>query len=119
MPINPVVRIAEQLVQNGTAVKPYMGFAPEAMTSEDRRRLSLDRLVGAKIKDVARETPAERAGLKPGDVVLTFNNIEVEDDTHVLYLVAQSEIDKPVVLRINRNSEMLNVTVTPAAQLSR
>ncbi|MDR0327499.1 MAG: trypsin-like peptidase domain-containing protein [Planctomycetaceae bacterium] len=119
MPINPVLRIAEQLVKNGTAIKPYMGFAPEAMTSEDRRRLSLDRLVGARVKNVAPDTPAEQAGLKPGDVVLTFDNTEVEDDSHVLYLVAQSEIDKPIVLRINRNGEMLDVTVTPAAQLSR
>jgi len=43
----------------------------------------------------------------------------VEDDIHVTHLIAQSEIGKPVVLRINRNREKLNVTVTPAAQLSR
>jgi serine protease Do len=119
MPSNAVLRIAEQLVQTGTVVKPYIGFAPEAMTSEDRRRLAIDRVVGAKIKNIASDTPAERAGLEIGDVVLSFNGIEVEDDLHVVHLVAQSDIGKPVVLRINRNGELLNITVTPGEQLSR
>ena len=119
MPINAVLRIAEQLVQKGTAVKPYMGFAPEMVSSEDRRRLTIDRFIGAKIKNIAPDTPAEQSGLKVGDIILTFNDTEVEDDIHILYLVALSEIDKPVILRINRGGEILNVKVTPVAQLSR
>ena len=119
MPINDVLRVAEQLVRTGTAVKPYMGFAPEMVSFEDRRKLAMDRFIGAKIKNIAPDTPAERAGLKVGDVVLAFNGTEVEDDLHVLHLVALSEIDKPVVLRINRNGEILTITVTPIAQLSR
>ena len=120
MPINVVLRIAEQLVQTGTVLKPHIGcnFEP-TISSEERRTLDIDRLIGAKIKGIAAETPAERAGLKAGDVVLMFGSTEVEDDLHVTHLIAQSEIDKPVVLRINRNREILNVTVTPAAQLSR
>jgi len=120
MPINAVLRIAEQLVQKGTVLKPHIGcnFEP-TISAEERRKLDIDRLVGAKIKGIATETPAEQAGLKAGDVVLMFDNTEVEDDLHITHLIAQSEIDKPVVLRINRNKEILLVTVTPAAQLSR
>jgi serine protease Do len=120
MPINPVLRIAEQLVRSGTVIKPHVGFSFEqTIPAEERRKLGIDRLVGAKIRAVASETPAERAGLKVGDVVLMFGTTEVEDDLHVVHLVAQTEIGKPVVLRINRNGELLNVTVTPAEQLSR
>jgi len=120
MPINTVLRIAEQIVQTGTVVKPHVGFSFDPSFSlEERRRLGLDRLVGAKIKDVAPDTPAEQAGLQAGDVVLTFDHTEVEDSLHVVHLVAQSEIDKPVILRILRNGETLHITVTPMAQLSR
>ena len=125
MPINTVLRIAEQLVRTGTIVKPHIGcnfdpaFSLPTAASEDRRRLGIDRFIGAKILSVAPNTPAEQAGLKTGDVILVFDNTEVEDDVHVTHLIAQSEIGKPVVIQINRNRETLQITVTPAAQYSR
>ena len=120
MPIKTVLRIAEQLVQTGTVVKPHIGFGTNPVfTHEERRRWGIDRLVGAKIGTIVPDTPAERAGLQIGDVILAFDGIEVEDHMHVIHLVAQSEIDKPVVLRIMRDGETLNVTVTPTAHLSR
>jgi S1-C subfamily serine protease len=81
--------------------------------------LGIDRLIGAKISETVSDDPAEQAGLKVGDVVMMFGSTEVEDDLHVTHLVAQSEIGKPVELRVNRNGEVLNITVTPATQLSR
>jgi serine protease Do len=120
MPINAVLRVAEQLVQTGTVVRPIIGsFFEPIFSLEERRRLGIDRLVGARITNIAPDTPAERAGLQVGDVVLTFGATEVEDASHIVHLIAQSEIGKPVVLRINRDSEIRNVTVTPMAQLSR
>ena len=120
MPINTVLRIAEQLVQTGTVIKPHVGFGFEStIPIEERRRLGIDRLIGAKIRSIDPDTPADKAGLKVGDVVLKFGNTEVEDGLHVIHIVAQSAIDKPVVLQINRGGEMLNVTITPAMQLSR
>ena len=122
MPSTAVLRIAEQLVQSGVVTKPHVGFGFEAasnFTLEDRRKLGIDRLIGARIRSIAPDTPAEQSGLKVGDVVLAFGMTEVEDELHVTHLVAQSEIGKPVVLRVNRNGEGLNITVTPIAQLSR
>ena len=125
IPINAVLRIAEQLVQNGRVTKPYIGcnFDPDfsQLTSsfDERQKLGIERFIGAKILTVAPNTPAEQAGLKSGDVILTFGNTEVEDDFHIIHLVAQSEIGKPVILQINRNREELKMTVTPQAHLSR
>ena len=120
MPTNAVLRIAEQLVQTGSVVKPYIGLIFESTFSlEERRKLGIDRLIGAKIKTIAPESPAEQAGLKAGDVILMFGNTEVEDDLHVTHIVALSAIGKPVVLQINRNGTILNITVTLATQLSR
>ena len=119
MPSNAVLRIAEQLVQNGTVVMPYLGFAPKTLTAEERRELGIDRFIGAKIDTITPDSPAERAGLKVNDAILAFNNTEVEDGPHVLHLVAQSDISKPVTLRINRNGELRNITVTPIQQITR
>ena len=120
MPINAVLRIAEQLVESGMVVKPYIGFGFESsISSEERQKLGIDRVIGAKIRTVEPDSPADQAGLQMGDVVLTFADTEVEDGLHVIHLVAQSEIDKPAALRVNRNGEILHLTVTPTAQLSR
>jgi serine protease Do len=120
MPINAVLRVAEQLVQTGTVLKPQVGFGFEStFTLEERRKLGIDRLIGAKIRRIDSDTPAEQAGLKVGDVVLAFGNVEVEDERHITHLVALSQIGKPVIVQVRRNEETLAVTVTPAAQLSR
>jgi serine protease Do len=125
MPINAVLRIAEQLVQNGRVTKPYIGcnfdpdFSQLASSFDERQQLGIERFIGAKILTVAPNTPAEQVGLKSGDVILTFGNTEVEDDFHMINLVAQSEIGKPVPLKINRNGDELKMTVTPQAHLSR
>ena len=122
MPINVVLRVAEQLVQTGTVLKPQVGFGFESASSftlEERRQLGIDRLVGARIRSIASDTPAEQAGLKVGDVVLAFGATEVEDELHVTYLVAQSDIGKPVVLRVMRDGKTIEIAVTPAAQISR
>ena len=120
MPINAVLRIAEQLVKTGTVVRPHVGFGFErTITSEERQQLGIDRWIGARIRSIIPDTPAEWSGLKVGDVILTFNETEVEDELHVTHLVAQSAIGKPVVMRINRDGKMLNITVTPASQMSR
>jgi S1-C subfamily serine protease len=120
MPFNAVVRVAEQLVLTGTVVKPYIGFSFDRTFSlEDRRQLGIDRLIGVRIRDILSNSPAEQAGLISGDVVLMYGNTEVEDDRHIHHLVAQSEIDEPVVLRINRDGEILDITVTPRRHLSR
>jgi len=120
MPINAVLRIAEQLVQRGTAVRPIIGFRFDlSFPLEERRRLGIDRLVGARIGSVDADTPAEQAGLQVGDIILAFGDTEVEDSSHIILLVAQAEIDEPVVLRINRDGEIHSVAVTPIAFLSR
>jgi len=120
MPINPVLRIAEQLVQTGVVVRPVIGIKfYSSFSHEERRKLRIDRLIGAKIETVSSNTPAERAGLRSDDVILTFNNVEVEDGLHVIHLVTQSEIGKPIVLEIIRDEKTFSVTVTPTEQLSR
>jgi serine protease Do len=120
MPINTVLRIAEQLVQTGTVMKPYIGFNFNTdFSHEERLRVGIDRVVGARINRIMQDSPAEHSGLSIGDVILMFNNTEVEDWLHVFHLVARSEVGKPVNLRINRGGEILDIAVTPIERLSR
>jgi serine protease Do len=120
LPIKSVLRIAEQLVQNGTVVRPHigLGFDPE-FNHEKRNALGIDRQIGARINRVVPEAPAAQTGLRIGDVILSFDGIEVEDDTHIVHLVALTEIDKPIKITINRERNTMNLSITPSAQISR
>jgi serine protease Do len=120
LPIKSVLRIAKQLVQNGTVVKPHigLGFDPE-FGIEKRKKLGIDRQIGARINRVVPDTPSAQIGLRIGDVILSFDGIEVEDDTHLVHLVASSEIDKPVKITINREGNNIDLSITPSVQISR
>jgi serine protease Do len=120
LPGKYVLRVAEQLVRDGSVVKPYIGagFDPD-FRSEKRKELGLDRQIGARILRLVPDSPASQTGLCVGDVILSFDGNEVEDDVHVINLVAQSEIDKPVKLIIFRDGQNTELSVTPSAQISR
>jgi serine protease Do len=120
LPIKSVLRIAEQLVQNGTVVRPHvgLGFDPE-FNAEKRKALGIDRQIGARINRVVPDTPSSQTGLRIGDVILSFGGIEVEDDTHIVHLVALAEIDKPVKITINREGNTMELSITPSVQISR
>ncbi|MDR0870499.1 MAG: S1C family serine protease, partial [Planctomycetaceae bacterium] len=120
LPVKIVRRIAEQLVRDGSAVKPFLGcgFDP-VFAKKDRNALGIDRNIGARINKVIPDTPAARDGLKTGDVILAFNGTEVEDDKHIVNLVAESEVNKPAVLKINREGNTVEITVVLGEQVSR
>jgi serine protease Do len=120
MPIKSVLRIAEQLVKTGNVVKPYIGCGFDAAFSlEDRKQSGIDRLIGSRLKTVEPNGPASKAGLRAGDVIVSFNGADIEDDTHTVLLVSESEIGKPVPIEIVRNGQTQRLTLIPASQLSR
>ena len=83
IPVNMFMKIAEQLIETGVVTRAFLGvnlnskFGP-AMAAE----LGLPRRVGAHISAVTPDSPAEKAQLQVGDVILEFDGAPVEDDAH-------------------------------------
>ncbi len=121
LPSKVVQKVARQMVQNnGEVQKPQVGLAFDKVFSmQDRRRLGLDRQIGARINRVITDSPAAKAGLAIGDVILAFDGVEVEDDLHFVVLVAETSVDKMVTLLVNRNGQNLEIEITPVAPMSR
>ena len=78
VPINLVKVLVPQLEQTGTVARGWLGVAIQDMSPELARSLSLDRVRGALIAEVVPGSPAEKAGLKPGDVVLSVDGKSIE-----------------------------------------
>ena len=111
IPINMVMSVVEQLVQRGELQRAYLGVQMDNQFDDEKaRQYGLQRPVGALVKAVRSQSPAEEAGLMHGDVILSFNGTPIEDDGHLVQTVGLAPLDqaiKVVVLRQKRQIEVL------------
>jgi len=78
IPIEVAARTAKQLRETGKVERGLLGVVVGAVTREMAEALGLDRPVGALVNDVSPGGSADRAGIQPGDVILSFNGDELE-----------------------------------------
>ena len=116
IPSNLVRHVFEQLVSHGRVRRAYLGVELDSdfdMTTA--RRLGLDRATGARITRVYRQqtpTPAALAGMRPDDVILSFNGVTVVDENHLINLVSLAEIGKAVRIEVFRSGRRQSMNLT-------
>jgi S1-C subfamily serine protease len=74
----------------------------------------MDRVTGAHVTRVYRQRPtaASRAGIRPGDVIVSFNQIKVEDENHLINLVGIAGINETLSVEVLRGGRPVSVEVT-------
>ena len=112
IPINGVMHIVRQFIERGRVVRAYLGVSLDPKFSTTMAvKLGLPRRQGAHITGLTSGGPAEAARLQRGDIVLRFNGIRVENDTHLIYLVSQTDVGKEVPLEVFRTGQVIHVNV--------
>lgn len=112
IPINGVLHIARQFIERGRVVRAYLGVTlNQRFNSTTAVKLGLPRKLGAQVTMVKAGGPAQAAKLQAGDVVLSFNGVRVENDTHLIYLVSLTEVGEEVPIVVYRNRRSLHVNV--------
>ena len=76
--------------------------------------LGLPRLQGARIKEITPNSPAERANLQVGDVILQFGKVSVEDSDHLVNIVSLTTVDTSVPVVIFRDGKVQELAVKVA-----
>ena len=126
IPIDMAMIVARQLIDRGSVTRAYLGVKfydkeknKDKFTTAEAIKIGLTRPVGARISGVTPRSPAEEAKLQPDDVILEFNGIPIEDDSHLIFLVSLTEVGKevPLVIFRNRQKITLNVKVGDRAAL--
>ena len=74
--------------------------------------MNIRRTSGAVVADVTPNSPAEKAGIKSGDVVVQFDNKPIEDENSLKLMVAESAPGKSVPVQIDRDGQTMNLNVT-------
>ena len=123
IPINTAQRIANQLVSTGRVEHPYLGVQMTTLTPDVRQQinedansgLSVDADRGVLVLRVMRNSPAARAGLRPGDVIQKINGQAIADSESVQQQVEKSQVGSNLQLELRRNGQNLNVPIQTAA----
>ena len=109
IPVNMAKRIVDQLVKKGSVTRAWLGVAIQPVTPEIASSFGLDKAKGALIADVMAGSPAEKAGLKQGDILLTFDGKEVKDARQLQLVVADTPVGRQVMVEIFRDGRLQKV----------
>lgn len=88
IPANMVDRVVSSLVKSGNVVRPWLGAKGQGVTADIAESLDMPRPYGVLITSVYPNGPAERGGLKVGDVLLSINGKEIRDASDLRFRVA-------------------------------
>ena len=116
IPINLARQIADQLISTGEVTRGWLGVSIQPLDTELAKSFGLDRVTGALVTRVLPETPAERAGIKRGDVLLSFNGKPVRSVKELQLLVASSALEEKVPVDVLREGTRLTLDVVIVAR---
>jgi len=112
IPVSIARQVMEQIIQKGSVIRGWVGVGVQDITKELAESLKLDRTSGVLISQVERGGPADRAGIKLGDVLVAVNDSPVANSIGMLNLVAALAPGSPARLRLLRERSAIDVTVT-------
>ena len=105
IPANMVKLVVTSALQGTKVKRPWLGAKLQKVTSEIAEALDLDRPVGAMVKQVYENSPAERAGLRAGDVITGVNGKDVDDPRAFHYRFSTGGIGGKARLELLRGGE--------------
>ncbi|MET3131798.1 serine protease DegQ [Oxalobacteraceae bacterium GrIS 1.11] len=109
IPVSTVKAVMEEIIKSGQVVRGWIGVETQDITPELAQSFGLKQQSGAIIAGIVKNGPADRAGMKPGDILLTVEGKAVTDTTEMLNLIAQlvpGGRAKMTVLRKNREAKL-------------
>ena len=120
IPVTTAKTVMEAIIKNGQVVRGWIGIETQDITPELAESFGLAKDKGAIIAGVVRGGPADRAGIRPGDILLTVAGKPVASTTEMLNLIAQltpGQKATMTVMRKNREAALVvNVAKRPRAQ---
>ncbi|HZZ30118.1 MAG TPA: trypsin-like peptidase domain-containing protein [Pirellulales bacterium] len=118
IPIDMAMIVAKQLIDHGTVTRAYLGVVfynkekdKDKFSAAEFIKIGLPRPEGARLAGVVSKSPAEAAKLQRDDIILEFNGVPIEDDSHLMFLVSLIEVGKDVPITVFRAGQPIHLSV--------
>ncbi|MGO9481432.1 MAG: Do family serine endopeptidase [Candidatus Kryptoniota bacterium] len=114
IPINLVRKMAQDLIEYGRVKRPWLGIQMKSngIDETDARALGMSKPTGVLVEDVMSGTPAEKSGIKSGDVILAIDGKEVDAANEIQTMIAEHRPGDVVAVKIYRDGTALTKDVT-------
>jgi Do/DeqQ family serine protease len=114
IPMSLAKNVMEQIIKNGVVTRGWIGVEVQEITDDLAEAIKLKDTQGALIAGVLRGAPADRAGIKPGDVLLAIDDKPVKTAQGMLELIAGLEPGKTVQIKLRRNNRDMELALLVA-----
>jgi len=111
IPSNSASSVVNQLLEFGETKRGWLGVRIQEVTKEIAEVEKLEKPKGALVASVSEKSPAKKAGIKPGDIILEFDGKEIDTMKTLPKIVAKTEVGKNVVVKIWRNKKLISKKV--------
>ena len=111
IPVNMAKNVFAQLKEHGKVTRGWLGVMIQQVTSDLAENFGLDRPIGALVGQVVPDSPADKAGLKAGDVIIEYNGKEVSQMSMLPAMVANTSVGEKAKLVLIRDGKKQSITV--------
>ncbi len=111
IPSNPASKVINQLVKFGETKRGWLGVRIQEVTKEIAEVEKLEKSEGALVASVSENSPADKAGIKAGDIILEFDSKRIDTMRALPKIVAQTKVGKRVTVKIWRNQKLISKKV--------
>lgn len=110
IPINLARSVVPDLISVGSVSRGWLGVWLGQMTEQEARKQGLSGVYGVKIDSVFANSPAEKAGIKTGDVIVKVNNQQVNNNSQLSVLISQVKKGQEIPIEVIRNGKPIMLT---------
>jgi serine protease DegQ len=111
IPVSTARQVVDAIIKQGAVVRGYIGVEPQDLTPEIAEAFQIPRREGAIIAGLVRGGPADRAGVKSGDILISVEGQSVRDTPSMLNLIAQLEPGRTAKLLFLRDGRELELPI--------
>jgi serine protease Do len=112
IPINLVKELLPQLKGKGKVTRGFLGVQIQRVTPEIAESLGLEKNRGALVASLSKDAPAEKAGVKVGDVIVEFDRKEIKDSNELPIIVARTPVGQKVQMKVLRDKKEVTLNIT-------
>ena len=107
IPANAASKVIDQLINYGETRRGWLGVRIQEVSKEIAEAVDLKKAEGALVASVGEKSPADKAGVKAGDIILKFDGKKIDTMRTLPKVVANTEVGKKVVLQIWRDKKLI------------